>query len=96
MNKQEHVLMKIIQKIRVFDGLEIHEAQTLLSYGHMRQFDIRGCRLQIRRPKRFVSCRNRCALWQTCRKLSPGFFFDLTIMGELNGCSFHPLYRGDT
>lgn len=39
MNRQQHMLMKILQKIRVFDGLEIHEAQTLLSFGQMRQFE---------------------------------------------------------
>ena len=38
MNRQQHMLMKILQKIRVFDGLEIHEAQTLLSFAQMRQF----------------------------------------------------------
>lgn len=38
MNRQQHVLMKILQKIRVFDGLEVHEAQTLLSFGQMRQY----------------------------------------------------------
>jgi len=32
------MLMQILQKIRVFDGLEIHEAQTLLSFAQMRQF----------------------------------------------------------
>lgn len=39
MNRQQHMLMKILQKIRVFDGLEIHEAQTLLSLAQMRQFE---------------------------------------------------------
>ncbi|MBT4136501.1 MAG: cyclic nucleotide-binding domain-containing protein, partial [Candidatus Latescibacteria bacterium] len=39
MNRQQHMLMKILQKIRVFDGLEIHEAQTLLSCGRMQQFE---------------------------------------------------------
>ncbi|MFT5366820.1 MAG: signal-transduction protein with cAMP-binding, CBS, and nucleotidyltransferase domain [Candidatus Latescibacterota bacterium] len=38
MNRQQHMLMQILQKIRVFDGLEIHEAQTLLSFAQMRQF----------------------------------------------------------
>lgn len=39
MNRQQHMLMKILQKIRVFDGLEILEAQTLLSFAQMRQFE---------------------------------------------------------
>lgn len=39
MNRQQHMLMRILQKIRVFDGLEIHEAQTLLSLAQMRQFE---------------------------------------------------------
>lgn len=39
MNRQQHMLMKILQKIRVFDGLEIHEAQTLLAFGRMQQFE---------------------------------------------------------
>ncbi len=39
MNKQQHMLMKILQKIRVFDGLEVIEAQTLLSCSYMKQFE---------------------------------------------------------
>lgn len=36
MNRQQHVLMKISQKIRVFDGLSIEDAQKLLVIGRMR------------------------------------------------------------
>jgi signal-transduction protein with cAMP-binding, CBS, and nucleotidyltransferase domain len=39
MNQQEHVLMKLLAKIRVFDHLEIHEAKKLLAFGHMMKFE---------------------------------------------------------
>lgn len=39
MNRQQHMLMSILQKIRVFDGLEINEAQTLLAFSYMKQYE---------------------------------------------------------
>lgn len=38
MNRQQHMLMKILQKIRIFHGLEIAEAQILLGFSFMKQF----------------------------------------------------------
>ena len=38
MNRQQHLFMKVLQKIRVFDGLVIHEAQTLVASSYMKQF----------------------------------------------------------
>lgn len=38
MNRQQHLLMKIIEKIRVFNGLKPHEAQSLMASGYMKQF----------------------------------------------------------
>lgn len=38
MNRQQHLFMKIIEKIRVFHGLKPHEAQNLMASGYMKQF----------------------------------------------------------
>ena len=38
MNKQQHMLMKVLQKIRVFDGLTAMEAQNLLSMCQIKKF----------------------------------------------------------
>jgi len=39
MNRQQHMFMKILQKIRIFAGLEVSEAQTLLAFAYMKQYD---------------------------------------------------------
>ncbi|MCZ6635291.1 MAG: cyclic nucleotide-binding domain-containing protein [bacterium] len=39
MNKQQHMLMKIIQKISVFEGLSIEEAQNVLMISKMRKME---------------------------------------------------------
>ena len=38
MNKQQHMLMKILQKIPVFDGLALHEAEALIHVSTLKAF----------------------------------------------------------
>lgn len=39
MNRQQHLLMKIIEKIQVFAGLQVAEVQCLLGISLMKQFE---------------------------------------------------------
>ncbi len=39
MNRQQHVLMKIIEKIQVFVGLSVQEVQNLLAISALKQFE---------------------------------------------------------